>query len=77
MNGQIAEALAQLYSRIFECECAGHFDMTLSQFCFTASGEFGIISFHISGADVERLNIYRLLTIMRNKYNEKYWEMRY
>ncbi len=77
MNGQIAEALAQLYSQIFECKCAGHFDMTLSQFCFTASDVFGIISFHISSADVERLNIYRLLSIMRNKYNEKYWEMRY
>lgn len=77
MNGQIAEALAQLYSQIFGETCAGLFDATLSQFTFTANGEFGIISFHISSADVERLNIYRLLTIMRNKYNEKYWEKRY
>lgn len=77
MNQQIAEALAALYSEIFECNCKGMYNLKNYQYEFVSGGQYGEIKFSIDEVAVERLSIYRILVIMRNRYNEKYWEMRY
>ena len=77
MNDYVADALATLYVNLFGGNCAGTYDMTDSKYKFKIDNEFGMFSVTLTETEVLKLSIYRLVVIMRNQYNDKYWEKRY
>ena len=77
MNDTISSGIAHMFAEIFQCPCTGKFIQADSSYEFKMGSNIGIITVQISATEMESFNVYRLISFMREKYNDVLWEKLY